>query len=136
MEISYTNSIIDINKNLIFDKGNIVSNTKNRVIIRENDKDIWSDDGEDDNDTKLLDNFISLFNINTYLFYEEPVKKINKKLGTITFIYLNRKYKANYSIEYPKIVYKDELFDNLQDWVKYIKKNKQKNIFISNFFKL
>lgn len=136
MEISYTNSIIDINKNLIFDKGNIVSNTKNRVIIRENDKDIWSDDGEDDNDTKLLDNFISLFNINTYLFYEEPVKKINKKLGTITFIYLNRKYKANYSIEYPKIVYKDELFDNLQDWLKYIKKNKQKNIFISNFFKL
>jgi hypothetical protein len=136
MEISYTNSIIDINKNLIFDKGNIVSNTKNRVIIRENDKDIWSDDGEDDNDTKLLDNFISLFNINTYLFYEEPVKKINKKLGTIAFIYLNRKYKANYSIEYPKIVYKDELFDNLQDWVKYIKKNKQKNIFISNFFKL
>jgi hypothetical protein len=93
-------------------------------------------DDKYDNDTSLLDNFIALFNINTYLFHEEPVNKINKKLGTIAFIHLNKKYAAYYSITYPKIVYNDELFDDLREWIKYIKKNNQKNIIISNFLKL
>ena len=130
MEVSYFNSSINI------DKGNIVSHNKNTVLNIENNNEIWSDEDTNDNDNKLLDNFIALFNINTYLFHEEPVKKINKKLGTIAFIHLNKKYTANYSITYPKIVYNDEIFDNLREWLNFIKKNNQKNIYICNFLKL
>jgi hypothetical protein len=137
MEVSYFNSSIEINKDNICDKGNIASHNKNTVIHQENNNVIWSDDDDDyGNDTTLLDNFIALFNINTYLFHQGPVNKINKKLGTISFIHLNKKYAAYYSITYPKIVYNDELFDNLREWLKYIKKNNQKNIIISNFLKL
>lgn len=135
MEVSFVNSSIDINKNNISDKCNIVSNNKNTILNIENKNDIWSDE-DTNNDNSVLDNFISLFNINTYLFNEEPVKKINKKLGTIAFIHLNKRYTANYSITYPKIVYNDEIFDSLREWLNFIKKNNQKNIYICNFLKL
>ena len=47
---------------------------------KKNIDDIWSDEDQTD-DATLLDNFAALFNINTYIYYENPVQKINKKLG-------------------------------------------------------
>ena len=96
---------------------------------KKNIDDIWSDEDQTD-DATLLDNFAALFNINTYIYYENPVQKINKKLGSIIFLYKNKKYKAQYSIEYPKIIYNNDIFDNLNNWVKYIKNiEKKKSMF-------
>jgi len=83
---------------------------------------VWSDEEADD-DAVLLDNFISMFNINTYIYNENPIKQINKKLGTIKLFYKNKVYVAHHSREYPKIIYKNELYDNLDKWICYIKNN-------------
>ena len=93
------------------------------------DENIWSDE-EPDPDLKLLDNFIAMFNINTYIFSENPFKKnkkINKKLGTITLFYKNTKYTAHHSIEYPKIIYNNELYENTDKWICFIKNSKKNN---------
>ena len=146
MEISYsdsnTKSIKDINNNINndIDKYTMCAdgiNSANSIVNnKQNDNDIWSDEDNCNDSANLLDSFANLFNFNTYLFYEDPHKRINKKLGSILFIYGNIKYNANYSIQYPKIVYNNEVFDNLREWVKFIKKNDEKNKIICNFFKL
>ena len=142
MEIYYsdsnTKSIKDIDNNINNDivKNNMciddVNSNKNIV----NDKEIWSDEDNCDDSANLLDSFTNLFNFNTYLFYEHPNKKIDKKLGSIMYLHGNNKYNANYSIQYPKIIYNNEVFDNLREWVKFIKKNDEKNKILYNFLKL
>jgi hypothetical protein len=89
----------------------------------------WSDE-EPQDDALLFDNFIAMFNINTYIFGETPIKKINnkinKKLGTIELFYKNTKYTAHHSIEYPKIIYNNELYENTDKWICFIKNSKKK----------
>ena len=122
MEVFHINSNIYLNKDSVVDS----------VV----DNDIWSDEEQGDDDATLLDNFVALFNINTYIYNEDPIKKINKKLGSIIFNNQNKKYKAQYSTTYPKIVYNNELFDNLHEWIKYIKKNDIKNKLMFDFLQL
>ena len=50
-------------------------------------------------------------------------------------MYENKKFKAQYSIYYPKIIYNNEIYDNLKSWLMYIKKNECKNKMILNFIK-
>jgi hypothetical protein len=143
MEIDFNNS----NTKTIKDKDNNINNNieKNSMCIdiinsnkiiqndKQNENEIWSDEDNSIDNANLLDNFTNLFNFNTFFFYEDPQKKINKKLGSIMFLYDNIKYRANYSIHYPKIVYNNEIFDNLREWVKYIKKNSFKNNNVYNY---
>jgi hypothetical protein len=141
MEIVYNDSNtktvkdIDNNINNDIDKNNMCIDVINSNKSIVNDKEICSEEENCDDSANLIDTFTNLFNFNTYLFYEHPNKKIDKKLGSIMFIYDNNKYNANYSIQYPKIIYNNEVFDNLREWVKFIKKNHQKNKIMFNFLK-
>lgn len=136
LELFRRNSIIiykKVNRNkLIFEHSNINNKIESNNV--ENDEDIWSDEDQL-NDATVLDNFVELFNINTFSYNDNHDLKINKKLGYIVFFYDNKTYKANHSIEYPKIIYKNELFNNLKEWINYIKKNNTKNKTILNFLK-
>lgn len=120
---------------LIFEDNNINTKIESNTDIKyANDEDIWSDEDKLD-DATVLDNFIEIFNINTYSCNYNPDSRINKKLGSIVFLFDNKRYKANYSINYPKIVHKNEVFNNLKEWISYIKKNNNKNKTILNFIK-
>jgi len=71
-----------------------------------------------------IEDISDMYNFSSFLFFEDDSLKINKVLGKITYIYNYNLYQARHSIDFPKIVYKKNIYNNITDWIKYIKKTK------------
>ena len=80
----------------------------------------WSDE-EEIKSPKFLDNISDIFNFNSFLFLEDNSLKPNKKLGKISYIRNNKVYRAKHSIDFPKIIYKKKIYNNMKDWIAFIR---------------
>lgn len=80
----------------------------------------WSDE-EEIKSPKFLDNISDIFNFNSFLFLEDNSLKPNKKLGKISYIRNKKVYTAKHSIDFPKIIYKKKIYNNMKDWIAFIR---------------
>ena len=69
-----------------------------------------------------IETFIKQFNFNSYYFYENPEKNTDDVLGKITIHYKNKLYNAYHSEVYPKIIYKNNVYENIGVLLSYIRK--------------
>jgi hypothetical protein len=84
--------------------------------------DEWSDDEVYKSPIRIED-IPEMNNFSAFLFFEDNSLKINKVLGKITYNNNNNLYQANHSIDFPKIIYKKNIYKNITDWINFIKKN-------------
>ena len=82
--------------------------------------DQWSDEEADMSPT-ILDDISEIFNFRTFLFLEDTRLKTNKRLGKISYISNKQVYRAKHSIDFPKIVYKKKIYNNIKDWIAFIR---------------
>ena len=82
--------------------------------------DQWSDEEEDVSPT-ILEDLSHIFNFRTFLFLEDNSLKTNKQLGKISYIHNKKIYRADYSIDFPKIIYKKKIYNNIKDWLAFIR---------------
>ena len=80
----------------------------------------WSDEEENASPT-ILEDLSHIFNFRTFLFLEDTRLKTNKRLGKISYIHNKQVYRAKHSIDFPKIVYKKKIYNNIKDWIAFIR---------------
>lgn len=75
-----------------------------------------------------IETFIKQFKFSSYYFYENPEKNTDAILGKITIHCNNKSYNAYHSEVYPKIIYKNNVYENIGVLLSYIrKKNSRSN---------
>ena len=85
--------------------------------------DEWSDE-EESKSPNFIDDISDIFNFRTFLFLEDNSLKPNKRLGKISYIGNKKVYRAEHSIDFPKIIYKKKIYNNLKDWIAFVRNPK------------
>jgi hypothetical protein len=85
--------------------------------------DEWRDE-EEIKSPNIIDDISDIFNFRTFLFLEDNSLKTNKRLGKISYIRNKQVYRAEHSIHFPKIIYKKKIYNNLKDWIAFVRNPK------------
>ena len=81
-------------------------------------------DEEECKSPRVIQDLSEIFNFSTFFFLEDNHLKINKKLGKITYTHNKKIYKAEHSMDFPKIIFKNKIYNNIKDWLAFVIKTK------------